>query len=253
MEHNPPKMPLSQGAVGIEFENVKFAYKGRDVPVLQNLNLSIKAGQFVGLVGASGSGKSTIISLLERFYDPTGGTILLGESDITTVDIASYRQNLSLVAQESTLYEGTLRENITLSVGESEATDEAISEASQAAQIHDFITSLSDGYNTIIGPRGIQLSGGQRQRVALARALLRKPQVLLLDEATSNLDSESEKLVQTAIENAAGDGGRTVIAVAHRLATIQNADVIFVIGSGRVLESGSHQALLAKRGVYFQM
>jgi ATP-binding cassette, subfamily B (MDR/TAP), member 1 len=180
-------MPLGVGAVGIEFQDVKFAYKGRNVPVLQNLNLSIKPGQFVGLVGASGSGKSTIISLLERFYDSTGGKIVFGGTDITTVDTASYRKNLSLVAQESTLYEGTIRDNVALSVEESEATDEAIADACRSAQIHDFITSLSDGYNTVIGPRGIQLSGGQRQRVALARALLRKPQMLLLDEATSNL------------------------------------------------------------------
>jgi ATP-binding cassette subfamily B (MDR/TAP) protein 1 len=252
-EDNPPKMPLGEGAIGIEFKNVRFAYEGRNVPVLQDLNLSIKPGQFVGLVGASGCGKSTIISLIERFYDPTGGTITLGDTDITTVETASYRTNLSLVAQESTLYEGTIRENVALSVPAPLATDAAITAACESAQIHSFIASLSDGYSTVIGPRGVQLSGGQRQRVALARALLRRPRALLLDEATSNLDSESERQVQAAIERAAGEGGRTVVAVAHRLATIQNADVIFVIGSGRVLESGSHQELLAKRGVYFQM
>jgi ATP-binding cassette subfamily B (MDR/TAP) protein 1 len=253
-EYNPKEMEYVEGAAGIEIKDLNFAYKGRNVPVLNNLNIKIEPGQFAALVGASGCGKSTIISLLERFYDPSSGTISVGEvSDITTVSHNSYRLNLSLVAQESTLYDTSIRENIALSVPADQATDEAIQLAAKSAQIHDFIISLSEGYNTILGPSGIALSGGQRQRVALARALLRKPRVLLLDEATSNLDSESERLVQQAIEQAAGEGGRTVVAVAHRLATIQNANVIFVIGSGRVVESGSHVELLSKRGVYWQM
>jgi ATP-binding cassette subfamily B (MDR/TAP) protein 1 len=252
-EYNPKKMEQGEGAIGVELQNVDFSYKERGVPVLSNMNLSIKPGQFAALVGATGCGKSTIISLLERFYDVTNGRIMFGDTDITTVDTASYRQNLSLVAQESTLYEGTIRENVSLSVEDSEATDAAIEEACRSAQIHDFVVSLPDGYSTVIGPRGIALSGGQRQRLALARALLRRPQLLLLDEATSNLDSESEKQVQTAIEKAAGEGGRTIIAVAHRLATIQNADVIFVLGSGKVLEQGTHSELVSQRGVYWQM
>jgi ABC-type multidrug transport system fused ATPase/permease subunit len=155
------------------------------------------------------------------------------------------------VAQEPTLYEGTIRDNIALSVNS--ATDTDIEAACVDAQIHEFIVSLPDGYNTRLGPKGMSLSGGQKQRLSLARALLRKPRLLLLDEATSSLDSESEKLVQAAIERAAGDGKRTMIAVAHRLATVQKADVIFVMGSGKVLEQGSHQELLKKRGVYWQM
>jgi ATP-binding cassette subfamily B (MDR/TAP) protein 1 len=155
------------------------------------------------------------------------------------------------VAQEPTLYEGTIRDNIALSVDS--ATDADIEAACTDAQIHEFIVSLPDGYNTRLGPKGMSLSGGQKQRLSLARALLRKPRLLLLDEATSSLDSESEKLVQAAIERAAGNGKRTMIAVAHRLATIQKADVIFVMGSGKVLEQGSHQELLKKRGVYWQM
>lgn len=192
-----------------------------------------------------------VISLLERFYDASSGHVLFNDQDITTLEPSEYRKQLSLVSQEPTLYEGTIRDNVALSV--ESATDEEVYQACQDAQIHEFITSLPDGYNTRLGPKGMSLSGGQKQRLSLARALLRKPKLLLLDEATSSLDSESEKLVQAAIERAAGDGERTVIAVAHRLATIQNADVIFVLGSGKVLEKGDHQSLLKKKGLYFQM
>ncbi|KAF2502517.1 P-loop containing nucleoside triphosphate hydrolase protein [Lophium mytilinum] len=252
-DKKPQPFNKSEGPVGIEFRNVYFTYKGRDVPVITGLNLKIEPGQFAALVGASGCGKSTTISLLERFYDPDSGSIICGDQDTSSVDIKEYRSALSLVAQEPTLYEGTLRENVALSVDVASATDEAIEQACTDAQIHDFILSLPEGYATKLGPKGMSLSGGQKQRIALARALLRRPKVLLLDEATSSLDSESEKQVQAAIERAAGGGARTVIAVAHRLATIQKADVIFVLGSGRVLEQGDHQSLLKKRGVYYQM
>ncbi|KAH7071899.1 leptomycin B resistance protein pmd1 [Paraphoma chrysanthemicola] len=241
----------AKDGVSVEFRNVDFTYKSREVPVLSNLNLKVEPGQFAALVGASGCGKSTSISLLERFYDATKGTILYNGQDITTLSPSSYRAQLSLVAQEPTLYEGTIRENVALSVDT--ASDADIEAACRDAQIHDFITSLPESYNTRLGPKGMSLSGGQKQRLSLARALLRKPKLLLLDEATSSLDSESEKLVQEAIERAAGEGGRTVIAVAHRLATIQKADVIFVLGSGKVLEKGDHQSLLRRRGVYWQM
>lgn len=244
-------LPAAEKGVGIDFQNVYFTYKSREVPVLSNLNLQVLPGQFAALVGASGCGKSTTISLLERFYDASSGCILYDGQDITTLDPSEYRQQISLVSQEPTLYEGTIRENVALSVDS--ATDAEIEAACADAQIHSFITSLPEGYNTRLGPKGMSLSGGQKQRLSLARALLRKPKLLLLDEATSSLDSESEKLVQDAIERAAGEGGRTVIAVAHRLATIQKADVIFVMGSGRVLERGDHQGLLRRRGVYWQM
>ncbi|KAF1926965.1 leptomycin B resistance protein pmd1 [Didymella exigua CBS 183.55] len=246
-----PALRSPSSSVGVDFENVSFAYKSRDIQVLANLNLHVAPGQFAALVGASGCGKSTTISLLERFYDATSGTILYNGQDITSLDPALYRQHLSLVSQEPTLYEGTIKENIALSVDS--ATDADIEAACTDAQIHEFVVSLPDGYNTRLGPKGMSLSGGQKQRLSLARALLRRPKLLLLDEATSSLDSESEKLVQAAIERAAGEGGRTIIAVAHRLATIQKADVIFVMGSGRVLEQGNHQELLKKRGVYWQM
>lgn len=247
----PEPIAKSDGSVGIEFRNVFFTYKTRSVRVLSNLNIKVEPGQFAALVGASGCGKSTTISLLERFYDADSGTVLFNGQDITALDMAEYRKQISLVSQEPTLYQGTIRENVALSVDS--ATDDEIHQACADAQIHDFIVSLPDGYNTRLGTKGMSLSGGQKQRLSLARALLRRPKLLLLDEATSSLDSESEKLVQAAIERAAGEGGRTVIAVAHRLATIQKADVIFVLGSGKVLEKGDHQTLLRKKGVYYQM
>ncbi|KAH8723608.1 P-loop containing nucleoside triphosphate hydrolase protein [Phaeosphaeriaceae sp. PMI808] len=246
-----PAIEERSEGVSIEFRDVDFSYKSREVTVLSKLNIKVEPGQFAALVGASGCGKSTTISLLERFYDPTHGTIFYNNQDITTLSPAVYRSHLSLVSQEPTLYEGTIHENVALSVDS--ATNAEIESACRDAQIHDFIASLPDGYATRLGPKGMSLSGGQKQRLSLARALLRKPKLLLLDEATSSLDSESEKLVQEAIERAAGEGGRTIIAVAHRLATIQKADVIFVMGSGKVLEKGDHQTLLKKRGVYWQM
>ncbi|PSN71259.1 P-loop containing nucleoside triphosphate hydrolase protein [Corynespora cassiicola Philippines] len=247
--YEPLRSPT--GGVSVDFQHVYFSYKNREVPVLSNLNISVAPGQFAALVGASGCGKSTTISLLERFYDADSGAVLYNGQDITAVDPAPYRQQISLVSQEPTLYEGTIRENIALSVDS--ATDDEIEHACSDAQIHEFIISLPEGYNTRLGTKGMSLSGGQKQRLSLARALLRKPRLLLLDEATSSLDSESEKLVQAAIERAANEGGRTVIAVAHRLATIQKADIIFVLGSGKVLESGDHQTLLRRKGIYYQM
>ncbi|KAF2667709.1 multidrug resistance protein 2 [Microthyrium microscopicum] len=244
------KMPESDSPASVEFKDVNFTYEGRDSPVLHGVNIKIKAGQFAAFVGASGSGKSTLISLLERFYDPSSGCIMVDDIDISKIDAPSYREGLSLVAQESTLYDGTITENVSLSVS-SGATEAAVEDACKSAQIHDFVSSLPDGYSTNVGAKGVGLSGGQRQRIALARALLRRPRLLLLDEATSNLDSTSEKQVQQSIESIAGSS--TIIAVAHRLATIQKADIIFVLGTGRVLEVGNHAELVSKRGVYYQM
>lgn len=213
--------------------------------------MQIEKGQFAALVGPSGCGKTSVVSLLERFYDVQKGKILCNGANIAEIDEKEYRRAISLVAQEPTLYQGTIRENILLGVAE-ETTQEALYEACCEAEIHDFIMSLPDGYNTDVGTKGINLSGGQKQRVAIARALIRDPRILLLDEATSSLDSESEKLVQKAFEKA-GRKGRTMVVVAHRLATIQNADVIFVMGNGKVLEKGDHQTLLRERSIYYQM
>ncbi len=186
-----------------------------------------------------------------RFYDLNGGQILCNGRDITEMNVYNYRKHLSLVGQEATLLKGTIRENILLGVDVNITTDEQLHQACRDASIHAFIVSLPEGYNTNIGSRGVSLSGGQKQRMAIARALIRNPNILLLDEATSSLDSESERLVQAAFERAGK--GRTMVVVAHRLATVQNADVIFVLGEGKLLEQGNHAELLKMRGVYWQM
>ncbi|CAZ80689.1 unnamed protein product [Tuber melanosporum] len=233
--------------------DVNFKYPTRDTPIFQNLSLEIPAGSFAAFVGASGCGKTTTISLLERFYDPTSGRIEVDGEDITSLDVTSYRNSVSLVAQEPTLYAGTIAENVRLGATTTSPppTDEEIIQACKDAYIHEFITSLPDGYQTIVGAKGMGLSGGQKQRVAIARALVRKPRMLLLDEATASLDSESERFVQKAFDRARV--GRTVVAVAHRLSTVQAADVIFVFDEGRVVESGRHGELVKSRGVYYQM
>ncbi|KFY49373.1 hypothetical protein V495_00615 [Pseudogymnoascus sp. VKM F-4514 (FW-929)] len=243
----------AKGGVEIQFKDVQYTYPTRDLPIFESLNMTIKKGQFVALVGPSGCGKSTIISLLEQFYHVQGGSILIDGQDVSELNVKEYRKMMSLVAQEATLFQGTIKENILLGVDG--ATDEEVFKACREAEIHEFIESLPEGYGTDIGSKGVALSGGQKQRISIARALVRNPQVLLLDEATSSLDSESEKLIQAAFEKAGK--GRTMVVVAHRLATIQNADVIFVLGGGangaRVLEKGSHAELLGKKGVYYQM
>ncbi|XXG99724.1 hypothetical protein Hte_006065 [Hypoxylon texense] len=237
--------------IKIELRDVWFRYPTRDVPVLNGLSMTIEKGQFAAIVGPSGCGKTSVISLLERFYKVKSGSITYNDVDIDNIDLASYRRTISLVAQEPSLFDGTIRENLLLGVDPESVTDEELEQVCRDAEIHDYITSLPEGYNTKVGIKGILLSGGQKQRVSIARALIRNPQLLLLDEATSNLDSETEKLVQAVFERT--KKSRTMIVVAHRLATIQNADVIFVLGDGQVLESGTHLALLQKRGVYFGM
>lgn len=257
--------------VRIDFQNVWFKYPTRDAPVLNGLDLSILPGQFAAIVGPSGAGKTSIISLLERFYTPKSGLIAYNGADASSFALRPYRSHLSLVAQESSLFDGTIRDNILLGVADSDggvldpaAAEALMQRAARDAGLHDFAASLPDGYGTQVGSRGVLLSGGQRQRVSIARALARRPRLLLLDEATASLDSETEKSVAAVFERTHrrqgvdGDeeeqrGGRTTVVVAHRLATIQNADVIFVLGDGQVLEKGNHAELLAKRGLYYQM
>ncbi|KAG9185384.1 ATP-binding cassette, subfamily B (MDR/TAP), member 1 [Alternaria panax] len=234
----------------VELQDVRFTYPGRpDHRVLRGVSLAAEPGQFIALVGASGSGKSTVMQLLERFYDPTSGGVLVDDVDLKDYNLQDYRSQLAIVSQETTLYTGTIRENIL--ADKEELGDEAVIQACKDANIYDFITSLPDGFNTLVGAKGALLSGGQRQRIAIARALLRDPKVLLLDEATSALDSTSERVVQAALDSAAQ--GRTTIAIAHRLSTIQHADVIYVFDQGKIVEKGRHDELVAKKGVYFEL
>ncbi|KAK9244769.1 P-loop containing nucleoside triphosphate hydrolase protein [Lipomyces tetrasporus] len=237
----------------IEFRDVHFRYPTRpEVPVLKGLNITVKKGQYAALVGMSGCGKSTTIALVESFYRPLAGQVLIDGHDVSKLEINSYRSHLAMVQQEPVLYAGSVRDNVKLgSLHPEDITDEDVIAACKQANIHDFVASLPNGYDTLCGSKGILLSGGQKQRIAIARALIRKPKVLLLDEATSALDSESEKVVQAALDQAAK--GRTTIAVAHRLSTIQNADVIYVFDNGVVCEMGTHQELLAKGGKYSEL
>ena len=272
-ERDPPEaITMDQGAerlpagdvrftADVEFQGVSFQYPARWTPTFEGLDLSIPSGSFVAFVGASGCGKSTIISLLERFYEPTGGLILFGGRDIRSIDLPSYRRALSLVAQEPQLFGGTIRDNLLLGVDTpDEGVTDAMEQACKDAEIHDFIMSLPTGYSTELGVNAqFALSGGQKQRLCIARALLRKPRLLLLDEATSSLDSHSEKVVQDAMERLAAKRDMTIIAVAHRLATIQKADMIFVFGESsdsrgsRIIEKGNHHDLLRRKGMYWQM
>lgn len=236
----------------LEFRDVHFRYPTRpEQPVLRGLNLTVKPGQYVALVGASGCGKSTTIQLLERFYDPLVGGVYIDGKEISSLNINNYRSWIALVSQEPTLYQGTVKENILLGADRDNVPQEEIERACKDANIYDFIMSLPEGFDTVVGSKGSMLSGGQKQRVAIARALLRDPKILLLDEATSALDSESEKVVQAALDKAAK--GRTTIAVAHRLSTIQKADMIYVFDAGRVVEAGTHVELLQQKGRYFEL
>ncbi|KAK1997115.1 P-loop containing nucleoside triphosphate hydrolase protein [Colletotrichum falcatum] len=245
------QIPDTEGGIKIELKNAYFRYPSRDIPVFMGIDLTIEKGQFAALVGPSGCGKTSVISLLERFYHLDKGDILCNGRSIYSLDAHEYRKNMSLVTQEPCMFQGTIRENICLGVDADTTSDERLHQVCRDASIHDFIVSLPEGYNTDIGSKGFSLSGGQKQRISIARALIRDPKILLLDEATSSLDSESEKLVQAAFERASK--GRTMICVAHRLATVQNADIIFVFGEAKVIEKGTHQELLKMRGVYWQM
>lgn len=237
----------------VEYKNIEFCYPTRkNVMVLRGLNLKIRQGQTVALVGPSGCGKSTCIELLLRHYDPNSGVINLNRLETTSFGLDSLRSQLGLVSQKPVLFDRTIAENISYGDNFREHIPMTeIIEAAKMANIHEFIKRLPQGYETPLGSRASQLSGGQRQRIAIARALIRNPKILVLDEATSALDNESEKIVQEALNNVSK--GRTCITIAHRLTTIQNADLICVLSNGDVKEMGTHRELLALGGTYKQM
>jgi ABC transporter fused permease/ATP-binding protein len=241
-----PELANFNGA--ISFHNVQFAYPSRnDVNVLKGIDLDIAAGEQVALVGSSGAGKSTMVNMVLRFYNPTEGEISFDGQPAERYDLHALRNQMAVVPQDVVLFGGSIRENI--AYGKPDASDAEIEEAAKKANAHDFIISFPDGYQTEVGERGIQLSGGQRQRIAIARAVLKNPKILVLDEATSSLDSESEKLVQDALDKLMQ--GRTSIVIAHRLSTVRNADRILVMDQGQIVESGTHAVLTAKEnGVY---
>ena len=230
----------------ISFEHVSFRYKEDADKVLQNVDLEMPAGSYVALVGSSGAGKTTLCSLIPRFYDVTGGTIRIDGKDIRSIQLQSLRSHIGIVQQDVYLFAGTIFENI--AYGKRGATKEEVIQAAKNANAHEFIMSFADGYDTDIGQRGIKLSGGQKQRLSIARVFLKNPPILIFDEATSALDNESEKVVQESLERLAKN--RTTLVIAHRLTTIQNAERILVLTENGIAESGTHQELLAQGGIY---
>ncbi|WP_187283559.1 ABC transporter ATP-binding protein [Streptomyces sp. t39] len=245
LESNEGKVPVERVTGRIDFQQVAFAYDDA-APAVDGFSLTARPGETIALVGASGAGKSTVLNLLIGFIRPTSGRILLDGVDMSTLDLRSYRRFLSVVPQESILFEGSIRDNVTYGLGDLD--EEALRRALRDANALEFVERLPDGLDTVVGQRGARLSGGQKQRLAIARALIRDPRILVLDEATSALDNRSEALVQEALARLVH--GRTVFVVAHRLSTIQGADRIVVMADGKVRESGTHGELLARGGVY---
>ncbi|MCC6508042.1 MAG: ABC transporter ATP-binding protein [Pirellulaceae bacterium] len=236
-------------AGAMEFRNVSFRYPGSEKSVLEDISFSVPPGWMVALVGRSGAGKTTLCNLVSRFYTASEGAVLLDGRSLAEIKLESYRRLLGVVEQDVFLFDGTVRENI--AYGRRSASDVEVGLAAQAAAAAEFIESLPEGYDTWIGERGVKLSGGQRQRLAIARAILADPRILILDEATSNLDSESERLIQTSLQRLLK--GRTSFVIAHRLSTITHADLILVLDAGRIVERGTHQQLVAKGGLYQKM
>lgn len=242
-------VPLTDVKGQITFRNVSFEYPDDHTPVLSHIDLTIRPGEKVALVGPSGGGKTTLCSLIPRFYDPTEGEILLDGRNIRNVTLRSLRGSIGVVQQDVYLFSGTVYENI--AYGRPDASREEVMEAARLAGAHAFITELKDGYDTFVGERGVKLSGGQKQRISIARVFLKAPQVLLLDEATAALDNESEHLVSASLDKLAA--GRTTLTIAHRLTTIHGADRILVLSGNQIVEEGNHETLMKKKGAYYQL
>lgn len=242
-------VPLENVKGEITFRNVSFEYPDDHTPVLSQINLTIKPGEKVALVGPSGGGKTTLCSLIPRFYDPTEGEILLDGQNIKNVTLKSLRSNIGVVQQDVYLFSGTVYENI--AYGKTDATKEEVIQAAKMAGAHEFIMELKDGYDTYVGERGVKLSGGQKQRISIARVMVRSPKLVILDEATASLDNESEHLVAESLDKLAA--GRTTITIAHRLTTIHGADRILVLSGNHIVEEGNHETLMEKQGLYYQL
>ena len=247
VKDEPDATPITIALGQVQFEHVSFSYGQHKV--LSDINFTVQPGQIVALLGSTGSGKSTIISLLPRFYDPTAGLIRIDGFDIRRATLHSLRSQIGIVLQETTLFADTIRENIAF--GSTGATEQQIIQAATAAQAHEFILNSSQGYNTLVGERGVTLSGGQKQRIAIARVLLMDPRILILDDATASVDSETEHLIQLAFQNLIH--GRTTFVIAHRLSTVRNADQILVMDKGRIAAAGTHDSLLASSHLYAEI
>ncbi|KGR89957.1 multidrug ABC transporter ATP-binding protein [Ureibacillus massiliensis 4400831 = CIP 108448 = CCUG 49529] len=249
VQNKPNAKPISSVKGQVDFDQVTFKYEKEGNTILNNISFHIKPGETAAFVGMSGGGKSTIVSLLPRFYDVTSGAVKIDGMNVSDVNIHSLREQIGIVLQDNILFSDTVKRNILM--GRPDATDEEVIEAAKAANAHDFIMSLPNGYDTKVGERGVKLSGGQKQRVAIARVFLKNPPILVLDEATSALDLESEALIQESIERLAHN--RTTIIIAHRLSTITHADKIFVIDHGELVEEGTHETLMQKQGIYHDL